>query len=188
MHYQRLLAHGDPLIDKTIRRPIGDCSLDDCTSPIRTEGYCAKHYARWLRYGDASIVHLPGSPRKYDICIHDDCLRDATIKERCPRHYNMLRRSLDKKKAYWDVRARRLRKQAVQPVKYTLAQVNLRLSMFANLCWMCGAEADTVDHVKPLRAGGLDCLSNFRPACRSCNSSKKAQWYGVNELHRFIKS
>jgi 5-methylcytosine-specific restriction endonuclease McrA len=43
-------------------------------------------------------------------------------------------------------------------------------------CWMCGGDADTVDHVKPLSKGGAHILANLRSACQSCNSSKGATW------------
>ncbi|WP_349257835.1 HNH endonuclease [Iamia sp.] len=41
---------------------------------------------------------------------------------------------------------------------------------------MCGVEADSIDHVKPLSKGGAHMLSNLRPSCRSCNSRKGARW------------
>jgi 5-methylcytosine-specific restriction endonuclease McrA len=70
---------------------------------------------------------------------------------------------------------RRARKAGVPFQRYTHDQLVQRLSMFPG-CWMCGGQADTVDHVKPLAAGGPDLLSNLRPACRSCNASKGASW------------
>jgi len=33
-----------------------------------------------------------------------------------------------------------------------------------------------IDHVKPLNKGGMDCLSNLRPACPGCNRSKRDRW------------
>jgi 5-methylcytosine-specific restriction endonuclease McrA len=33
-----------------------------------------------------------------------------------------------------------------------------------------------LDHVKPINKGGMDCLSNIRPACESCNKSKQDRW------------
>lgn len=38
-----------------------------------------------------------------------------------------------------------------------------------------GATADTVDHILPVASGGTHELSNLRPACRSCNSSRGAR-------------
>ena len=73
-------------------------------------------------------------------------------------------------------RAYAARKKGAMSVPYTLVQLTARLSMFGFRCWMCGAPATTVDHVKPLIAGGYDCLSNLRPACKSCNCSKRGTW------------
>jgi 5-methylcytosine-specific restriction endonuclease McrA len=66
---------------------------------------------------------------------------------------------------------RRARKSSASGVPFTSDQLSARLSMFPG-CWMCGADADTVDHVIPLALGGWHCLSNLRPACNSCNASK----------------
>jgi 5-methylcytosine-specific restriction endonuclease McrA len=52
---------------------------------------------------------------------------------------------------------------------------------------MCSGPFEHVDHVKPIAKGGLNVLSNMRPACGSCNSAKRAKWFGVAELHRFSK-
>lgn len=46
-------------------------------------------------------------------------------------------------------------------------------------CWMCGGVPTSWDHVKPLAKGGPHILSNLRPACTHCNSSKGAKWEGV---------
>lgn len=47
---------------------------------------------------------------------------------------------------------------------------------WAGKCWMCGKNASTWDHVKPLSKGGLHVIANLRPACRPCNSGKKDRW------------
>lgn len=72
-------------------------------------------------------------------------------------------------------RRRALRRGAVS-LPFTAEQLVARMRYFGNLCWMCGEEADTVDHVKPLSAGGPHMLANLRPACRSCNCRKRDQW------------
>lgn len=73
-------------------------------------------------------------------------------------------------------RAYAARKRGAPCIPYSFDQLTARLSMFGFRCWMCGAPATTVDHVKPLAAGGYDCLSNFRPACKTCNCAKGGTW------------
>lgn len=59
---------------------------------------------------------------------------------------------------------------------------------WGNACWMCGGEATTVDHVKPLSKGGSHLLANLRPACKPCNSSKHARWFGASKLSLFMRA
>lgn len=59
---------------------------------------------------------------------------------------------------------------------FTDAQLAERMAYFGNRCWMCGGPFEHIDHVKPLARGGWHALMNLRPACRSCNCSKKAAW------------
>ena len=39
-------------------------------------------------------------------------------------------------------------------------------------CAYCGADADTLDHVRPLARGGVTARENLVPACSSCNLAK----------------
>lgn len=32
------------------------CSIDDCTAPVWARGWCQKHYTRWQRHGDPTVV------------------------------------------------------------------------------------------------------------------------------------
>lgn len=52
-HYQRLRAHGDPLI-RTMRPDNSSlpCTVSGCGSPTRSLGFCDAHYKRFWRYGD----------------------------------------------------------------------------------------------------------------------------------------
>lgn len=56
------------------------------------------------------------------------------------------------------------------------AQLVARVDLYANHCWMCGAEATEIDHVKPLSAGGSNWPANLRPACHPCNRAKSNHW------------
>lgn len=66
---------------------------------------------------------------------------------------------------------RRARKQGAEGVA-TVAQIAARVAYFGGLCYLCGTEANTIDHVIPLARGGTNWAANLRPACRSCNSRK----------------
>jgi len=74
------------------------------------------------------------------------------------------------------MQARRRARQRSGAIPYTVAQLAERMAFWGCRCWMCGGEFDEVDHVKPLVAGGIDCLANVRPACVSCNRSKGGRW------------
>lgn len=90
------------------------------------------------------------------------------------REQNRRYREANQEKRYENNRRRRARKLDALHVPFTDSELAARLSMFAG-CWMCGEEAGTVDHLIPIARGGPHCLSNLRPACGSCNSSKGAK-------------
>ena len=56
------------------------------------------------------------------------------------------------------------------------------LDYYGRACWLrlpgCTKIATTKDHVIPYAAGGTDQLSNFRPACQSCNSKRQDRKVG----------
>jgi 5-methylcytosine-specific restriction endonuclease McrA len=51
-----------------------------------------------------------------------------------------------------------------------------RWTMYSGRCWICGGEAASFDHVKPISKGGADLPCNMRPVCQRCNSHKGAKW------------
>jgi 5-methylcytosine-specific restriction endonuclease McrA len=54
--------------------------------------------------------------------------------------------------------------------------LDAKWAYWGGCCWMCGEEATTWDHVKPLSKGGRHLLANLRPACGPCNYRKHAKW------------
>lgn len=74
------------------------------------------------------------------------------------------------------VSARRARQRHLTVVPFTPQQLFARLAYYGGRCWMCRAEADSLDHVKPLAKGGAHMLCNLRPACRDCNTRKSDRW------------
>lgn len=81
---------------------------------------------------------------------------------------------------------RRARLAGAQVVPFSSDQLAARVAYYGGLCWICRSAAFAeLDHVKPISAGGPHMLANLRPACRSCNASKNAQWpyrLGVEEV------
>ncbi|KWZ72352.1 HNH endonuclease [Alloscardovia omnicolens] len=53
------------------------------------------------------------------------------------------------------------------------------IAAYGNGCWLnfpgCTGRAETIDHVLPVAAHGPTILTNLRPACKHCNSSRKAR-------------
>lgn len=76
-------------------------------------------------------------------------------------------------------RRRRARLRGALTIPFSADELEQRLSMFGFRCWLrthCdGVMTREVDHVIALAAGGPHCLSNLRPACRSCNAAKGAR-------------
>jgi len=58
----------------------------------------------------------------------------------------------------------------------TPATLAARIAYYGGKCWMCGAEYEHLDHVKPLSKGGAHMLANLRPACAPCNMLKSNHW------------
>ena len=65
-------------------------------------------------------------------------------------------------------------------VPYSSEQLLRKLDYWGWKCWICHESVTPgtyhLDHVKPINKGGMDCLSNLRPACGSCNKSKSDRW------------
>lgn len=82
--------------------------------------------------------------------------------------------------------ARKRRLDSVLVIVPTPEQIAAKWAYWGDQCWMCGGDADTLDHVKPLAALGPHILANFRPACKPCNSRKHSKWDGPRALKQFI--
>lgn len=74
------------------------------------------------------------------------------------------------------VRDLRLVRLAMAEGHASAAAVRARVAFYGGRCWICGGEANSIDHVKPLARGGSKWPANLRPACRSCNSKKGQRW------------
>jgi hypothetical protein len=84
--------------------------------------------------------------------------------------------------------AYRARKRKSIGYGYTkLKHIVWRWELWGNRCWVCGKPAEATDHVIPLNPSyrdkpGPHLPANFRPICKSCNSSK------INKRPDFSKS
>jgi 5-methylcytosine-specific restriction endonuclease McrA len=73
-------------------------------------------------------------------------------------------------------RRRRRAKELHAPGRHTREQLAGRIALYWGRCWICGAPATAVDHVKPLTKGGSEWPANLRPICKPCNSTKNDTW------------
>jgi len=65
----------------------------------------------------------------------------------------------------------------------TAEQRAARWDYYGGKCYICGKDAEAMDHVKPLDRGGGNFPANLRPICKRCNSVKGARWpYDFEQL------
>lgn len=72
-------------------------------------------------------------------------------------------------------RRRGLKRNAAGAGYATSQKVVDRVRFYANKCFYCAEDADTIDHRIPLARGGSALPANLVPACRSCNSRKRTR-------------
>ena len=73
-------------------------------------------------------------------------------------------------------RAVRGLREMIVPGYATDEQRAARAELWGGHCYMCGAPAIQMDHVKPIAAGGANWPCNLRPICVRCNSKKGSIW------------
>ncbi|MCP5014874.1 MAG: HNH endonuclease [Ketobacter sp.] len=57
-----------------------NCSIDNCTKPVKARGWCGKHYTRWQRYGNTSTVKYNLKPLTWEYLL--ECSK-TNIKTGC---------------------------------------------------------------------------------------------------------
>ena len=72
------------------------------------------------------------------------------------------------------VKATRRARERGAPGVTTRQQLQARWEYYAGRCWLCGREANSLDHVIALAQGGSNWPANLRPACLACNVRKGA--------------
>lgn len=68
------------------------------------------------------------------------------------------------------IERRRSRFEAAGPVDQ--AKLEARLDVLGRRCFYCPGPFEALDHSIPLARGGTNMISNLRPVCSPCNSSK----------------
>jgi 5-methylcytosine-specific restriction endonuclease McrA len=185
-HYNRTVRHGDALAGSYFRdHSIDVCQVDGCDRRLYAKAMCSYHYncERLAKMG--RVV-----PKKVTYagvrCNVEECDGQAYGLGMCKPHYQRHYRQRNSAALSLHAKTRRKRVADALKIDHTLEQFNQRMSMWGNRCWMCGGPFECLDHVKPLSRGGADCLANYRPACRSCNCSKGARWFGPSALSQFV--
>lgn len=182
MHLIRLRRKGDVLAHVPGQIFAKVCGVDDCDRKPHANGFCNMHARRWQMYGDPTFrVIYP------KVCMVDNCTDVVIALGMCSRHYRRAKYKENPRKEILKVEKRRAKRANAPRVDYLPEHVAARFAYFGDKCWMCGSmERLTIDHVKPLNAGGPDMPSNLRPACRPCNSRKRDRWFGVRNLKKLI--
>lgn len=79
---------------KSTEKPFKLCSVECCTYPVSTRGFCRQHYEKWRRTHIDDIVRTEPLPE----CSKAGCDGVHVAKGFCRPHYNQWRRSYFKAK------------------------------------------------------------------------------------------
>jgi 5-methylcytosine-specific restriction endonuclease McrA len=139
-----------------------------CIKQLYATRYRASTYEQQRRWRMANPERVAAGLRRYAQANPDKIRAKAVrLKRAKPEQYLAYARAGDHN--------RRAREQAA-PGTATTKQIAARWAYFGGRCWMCGAVATDIDHVKPLARGGSNWPANLRPACSGCNHRKRARW------------
>lgn len=182
-HYQRWRKHGSPSdrprpsAARSGRKRCNECGVTQPLSAFYRRsgkpGYISRCKPCHSAHQAARYKHDPERARIYYLANRERVLSAS-------RAWSS--DNADRRNEY------KMRRRAHLRTNIPAGQIKARMEYFGNRCWMCGGNADTVDHVKPISKGGAHLLANLRPACRRCNSGKSGRWFGALHLDRFIRN
>lgn len=69
-----------------------ECQVEDCGKPSVGRGLCRKHYNRWRKHGDPSVVKPYGWFRDAPPCGVDGCSEPHVAQGYCRTHYRRWKR------------------------------------------------------------------------------------------------
>lgn len=72
-----------------------ECSIEGCTDRVSGHGFCGKHYARWKRHGDPSVVLRVTQKAPGPFCTLSDCGRQHFARGLCNMHWQRWRKTGD---------------------------------------------------------------------------------------------
>jgi 5-methylcytosine-specific restriction endonuclease McrA len=209
LHWQRRRRTGDPLLTLRDREEARVCSVEGCNEPHKANGYCGFHNARVKQRGTPGPAERQRMPAEGS-CRIPGCKRPVThgLDQLCDRHYKRKWRYGDPEaggrlrepgqrcelpgceskhysqglcKSHYAAVFERFRRSSA-PGETSSEQLSARIDFYGNRCYLCGTQADEIDHVIPVARGGSNWPANLRPICKSCNSSKKDRWKGIQDL------
>ena len=146
------------------RTCVADVHGQPCDRPAHAHNLCPGHLARRNSGSPVDGPLVVKDPSR--TCSVDGCNRPYRSNGRCVTH-DSLHRHHSRRAAQ------------VEPNGFSVSRMNEKLSMFGNVCWICGKSIEAnrqIDHVKPLVAGGAHTPANLRPAHRLCNAQKREAW------------
>lgn len=171
-------------------------TCSECLEPVKAKGLCASHYLRAYRAANAELlreadrVYAAANAERRREVGRAYRAANAERRHKTQRAYYVVNADgrRESSRAYraahplWGAAYTANFKARMRGVPGVLNEKGLmaRFAYFGGRCWLCGRpDADSIDHVKPFGVGGPNHHSNIRPACLSCNKSRKATWKGL---------
>lgn len=68
------------------------CSIDNCSKPKHSAGFCVSHYNAYKRYGDPLVVKRLAKIPEGSLCVAEGCSRPVKSRNYCVKHYGRFKR------------------------------------------------------------------------------------------------